>query len=412
MPPRHGKSQLASVYFPAWYLGKNPDKEIITASYSGELAKKFGGETRDLINEVNYKAIFNLKLKEDSQAKDLWLTEEKGSYTSVGRGGTTTGRGADVLLIDDPIANREEAESKTVREAVWNWYTSTAYTRLEKNGAIIIIMTRWHTDDLVGRVLEKAKETGEIWTRISFPAIAEEDEEFRKKGEALWPAKKGLEELEAIRSLNVYDWFALWQQRPVASETQEFKKEWFKYYQTEDLLTKDLYYYTMVDLAGDKETSDNNVIVTVAKEKTKPEIYVVDVMAGHLDPGQVVDYLFQLKAKYGFRWVRCGIEAVAYQKSLMYWIREKQKTQGIYFDVVEMAARGSKEVRIRGLIPMYKAGVIYHHASMIDLEEELLVFPKGKHDDRIDALAYMQQVLQATSGGVRQFNPNIKVIRR
>lgn len=158
MPPRHGKSQLSSIYFPAWFLGRNPEKEIITTSYSGELAKKFGGETRDLISDRQYQTVFNVRLKEDSQAKTLWHTEQGGSYTAVGRGGTITGRGADILLIDDPFANREEAESKTIRDSVYDWYTSTAYTRLEKGAAIVIIMTRWHTDDLVGRLLEKEKD--------------------------------------------------------------------------------------------------------------------------------------------------------------------------------------------------------------------------------------------------------------
>lgn len=397
MPPRHGKSQLASIYFPAWYLGRNPENEIITASYSGDLATKFGGATRDLMNDAQYRAVFETRLKEGSTSKGNWETTQDGSYTSVGRGGSTTGRGANILLIDDPLKDRQEAESKVIRDSLWDWYTSTAYTRLEKNGAIVIIMTRWHTDDLVGRVLEKAKETGENWLVISFPAIAEEDETFRKKGEALWPAKKSVEELNAIKALNLYDWFSLWQQNPIASENQLFKKEWFKYFTDEDLKDKDLDYYTMVDLAiSEKDGADNTAIITIGKEMSKPDIYVVDINAGHLDPLQVIEYLFHIRNKYGIRLQRVGIETVAYQKALKYFIEEEQRRKQVYFDIVELKATGSKEVRVRGLIPLYKAGVLYHRSNHTELEEELLVFPKGKHDDRADALAYAQQILENT----------------
>jgi len=396
MPPRHGKSQLASIYFPAWYLGRNPDKEIITASYSGDLAKDFGSKTRDVVNSNRYKDIFDVSLKQDSKAKDKWTTNSGGSYTSVGRGGATTGRGANIFLIDDPVKDREEAESITIREKTWGWYTSVVNTRLEKNGAIVIIMTRWHTDDLVSRVLDKSEETGEDWTIVSFPAIAEEDEKYRKKGEPLWSAKKDLDELDVIKALNIYDWFALYQQVPIAAEIQEFKQDWFKYWNDDLLKGKDLYYYDLVDLAGEKVTSDNNVVLTIAKERTSPEIYIIDCYAGHYDPGEVIDRLFFNKNKYGNRYVRAGIETVAYQKSFEYWVKEEQKKRQVYFDVVSLKAKTQKEIRIRGLVPMYKAGVIYHNNRMTDLETELITFPRGKTDDRIDALAYMQQVLKPT----------------
>ncbi|MAG45103.1 hypothetical protein CL633_04435, partial [bacterium] len=136
VPPRHGKSQLASINFPAWYLGRNPRREIIIASYSGELATDFGGKTRELIADPIYRDIFSrVALKKDEKAKAKWLTTQKGSYTAVGVGGAITGRGADIFLIDDPLKNEEEAESELIRAKSWNWYRSTAYTRLEKDAA-------------------------------------------------------------------------------------------------------------------------------------------------------------------------------------------------------------------------------------------------------------------------------------
>ena len=157
MPPRHGKSQLATINFPAWYIGRNPTKEVITACYSADLAQDFGSKTRDLVNSENYHDVFTTRLREDEQARGKWRTVEGGTYISTGVGGPITGRGANILIIDDPFKNREEADSEVIREKIWNWYISTAYTRLEKDGAIIIIATRWHLDDLIGEFLRRKK---------------------------------------------------------------------------------------------------------------------------------------------------------------------------------------------------------------------------------------------------------------
>ena len=392
--PTHN-STLASIYFPAWFLGRNPDKEIITASYSGDLAQDFGAKTRDVVGSNQYKAIFETKLKKDTQAKDKWKTTKGGSYTSVGRGGATTGRGANCLIIDDILKDREEAESMTIREKCWNWYTSVAYTRLEKDGAVIIIMTRWHIDDLVGGVIAKAESMGKKYKRIRYPAVSVDDEEHRKEGEALWIDKYDIDRLDDIKNVvGPYDWHALYQQNPIATELQEFKREWFRYYDDKDLEGKDLYYYGLVDLAiGKTETADDTANILIAKEKNRPEIYIIDIYSGHLDPGETIDYWFAMNAKYGSKFVKVGIESVAYQKALSYFIIQEQKKKGIYFDVVELKASSKKELRIRGLIPMYRAGVIHHRPTYNKLEDQLLTFPGCIHDDQIDALAYLPQIL-------------------
>lgn len=399
MPPRHGKSQLASIFFPTWYLGKNPDKEIITCSYSADLAQDFGSKARDVIQDTQYQTVFDTKLKADSKSKGKWHTQEKGSYTSVGIGGPITGRGANILLIDDPIKNREEAESEVYRQKVWDWYKSTAYTRLEQDGAVIVIMTRWHTDDLVGRLLEDMEMGKDQWERVRFQAISEESDEFRAQEEPLWPDKYSYDNLLDIKkTLGPYDWQALYQQNPIASETQEFQRAWFKYYKDEDLRNKDLYYYSVTDLAiGKGQQADETATILIAKEKDKPEIYIIDIYHGQLDPGQTIDYLFSLRAKYGSKFIRAGIESVAYQKALHYFVKEEQRKRETYFDVVELKASGAKELRIRGLIPMYAAGVIYHNQTCNELESQLMVFPVGRHDDMADALAYIPQILKATT---------------
>ena len=402
MPPRHGKSQLASIYFPAWYLGRNPDKEIITCSYSADLAKDFGGKTRNVVKDAQYQNIFGTRLQQDSTSKDKWHTQDGGSYTSVGVGGPITGRGANVLIIDDPLKNREEAESQVMRDKIWDWYTSTAYTRLEKDAAVIVITTRWHMDDLVGRLKDREGKGGDQWETVRFPAISTDNR-------ALWPEKYDLKALDQIKkTIGVYDWNALYQQKPISSETQEFHKSEFRYFTDEEVQHKDFYYYAMVDPAvSQKETADNSAIVVVAKEKTAPEIYIVDVIAGKFTPGRLVDEMFLLKAKYKQRLIRVGIETVAFQQSMMFWLTEEMRKREKYFEIVELRAKNKKEIRIRGLKPMYEAEVIFHRTTYHELEEELLTFPNGLHDDRIDALAYIQQVLKPTKSSKKahQFKP-------
>ena len=201
VPPRIGKSRLATQLFPAQYLGRFPHKEVIVASYAAVLAVDFGYKTRDLMNAQEYKELFPVRLRDDSQSKAKWLTEEGGGYTSVGVGGAIVGRGAHLLVIDDPHKNRKDAESKLIRDNLWNWFTSTAYTRLEKDAAVVVIMQRWHTDDLVGRLLELEKEGGDHWEVVRFPAIADEDEKHRKQGEPVWPEKYNLEKMMEIKKM-------------------------------------------------------------------------------------------------------------------------------------------------------------------------------------------------------------------
>lgn len=409
MPPRHGKSQLASINFPAWYLGKNPENEIITSSYASDLALDFGSKTRRLVDDEMYQSIFSTKLMADEKSKAKWLTDKKGSYTSVGVGGAITGKGGNILLIDDPFKNREEAESDVIRQKVWDWYTSTLYTRLEPNGAIILILTRWHTDDLAGRLIDAMEKGGEKWEIVSFPAIAEEDEVHRKSGEALWSDRYSLDDLERIKkTVGVYDWEALYQQRPISSETQDFKEEWFKYFTDEDIKTKALEVFVTVDLAiSEKEKADNVSIQVVGKVPTEPAWYKLEENTGRLDPLQVIEYLFHLKNKYQHKLVRVGIESVAYQKALMYFIQEEQRKRQVYFDIVELKAKTAKETRIRGLISLFKAGIMYHRDTDNEYEHELLTFPVGKHDDRIDAMAYMTQVMENTRGASnKQYRPS------
>jgi len=411
MPPRSGKSQLASVFFPAWYLGRNPNKEIICASYGADLASKFGGETKDCVADEQYRAIFpNVWLRPDSKAKNKWKTNHNGSYVSVGIGTGLTGRGASVLIIDDSVKDREEAESPVMREKVWNWYTSVANTRLNKGGAKIIMHTRWHTDDLIARVEAKCKETGEKYDKITFPAIATEDEKYRKKGEALWPQMKSLEELEIIKNTDLYNWYALWQQNPIASEAQEFKEEYFKYFEEEDLPEKFDIDITIDPAISKKKDACNTAIVAVAKSQYIPTWFLLDYKSGKFNPFELITHAFEmvenLTRSYSQALIKVWIEGVAYQESLRYYFEEEMKKRGVYFWLDTFTDRKEKEQRIRGLVPLWKVGILKHRPWMKELESEALTFPVGKTVDILDALAFQLQ-LKATTDEVRkEDNPN------
>jgi hypothetical protein len=396
LPPRYGKSQLASINLPAWALGRNPRREIITSSYSADLAQDFGSKTRTLVESEQYRAIFNVQLRQDDRSKAKWLTQEGGAYTSVGIGGAITGRGADLLIIDDPIKNREEAESKTYRDKVWNWYTSTAYTRLEKNGAVILILTRWHVDDIAGRIL--ASEEAYRWNIVNLPAIAEQDEQYRKKGEPLWESKYNLEALESIkRVIGTYDWASLYQQKPILSENQEFNPHFFKARSQEEVDRLNTRNFLTIDTAiSQKSYADFTGFCDNAVDGEN--FWNLKAWRMKLGPKELIDYLFTLYDRR--RYEKIGIEKTIYLQVIKPFLDDEMRKRNKFLPIVELQHNQvQKEIRIRSLLPRYEAGSIFHiDGACRDLEEEALMFPQGIHDDVIDATAYQTQIAEAPQG--------------
>ena len=393
LPPRHGKSELCSILFPAWYLGKNPDKEIITISYSSELAQDFGGKTRTLIGEQQYQAIFNTRLKQDEQAKAKWKTNKGGSYTSTGVGGAITGRGANILLFDDPIKNREEAESEVYRNKVWQFFTSTAFTRLEPKGVVIVILTRWHVDDLAGRILDNEELRGRCKI-LHYKAIDD--------NKPLWAERYDLKELEAIkRSIGPYDFSALYQGSPILTEKQEFKPEWYKTITEDELEKKNTNKYLTIDTAISKSSQadytgfcDNSV--------DKENFWHLKAWRMRLNADELVDTLFTLYRKN--KYLAIGIEKTAYTDGLKPFLDAEQRKRDVFLPIVELKhSQTAKEIRIRGLLPRYSSKSVYHvEKQCIDLEEEQLNFPFGKNDDVLDATAYQLQIIQQDVGVQQQ----------
>ena len=400
LPPRHGKSEAATIKFPAQTLGIHPDWPVIVSSYSAELAEDFGLKTRDTLSHEHYQAIFNTTLRPDTQARGRWLTSEGGGYTATGVGGAITGRGFKIGIIDDPFKNREEADSEVIREKVWNWYTSTFYTRQEGVSAIIVICTRWHLDDLVGRLLRQEKESKannlphDDWEVVRFPAIADKDEEYRKKNEALWPDKFNLLALEKIKAaIGIYDWSALYQQSPISSENQEFKEDYFKHRSPAEVERLETRRFITIDTAVSKAASADYTGI-VRNFVDKENNWNLKAYRMKLSPLELMDILFTLYQQD--RPEKIGIEKTIYLQAIKPFLDEEQRKRNTFLPIVELEHNQvHKETRIRGLLPRYQSGSIYHiEGECKDLEEELLTFPKAINDDVMDSLAYQLQLAE------------------
>lgn len=398
MPPRHGKSELATQKFPAWVLGKHPEWPFVVSSYSAELAQDFGHNTRDLMNSDEYASLFDTKLRADTQSKAKWLTEERGGYTAVGVGGTLTGRGFKVGIIDDPIKNREEADSDTIRENVWKWYTSTFVTREEGAGAIIVILTRWHDDDLAGRLLAKAEEDPEAdqWEVLQFPALAEEKDEHRDIGEALWPAKFNREKLQQRRaSIGPYEFSALYQQNPIDEENQTFKEEWFQHRTWAQVNERRVRKFATIDpqfLRPEKRRKSDHTGV-IRNYVNSDNEWNIKATRYKLNSKGLIDLIFKLHDE-GFEAI--GIEESAYTEAIAPFFEDAMKERNKFPHVVLLKHNQvQKEVRIKGLVPRYESGLVFHiNDECADLETELLRFPKAKNDDLSDAEAYQLQIAE------------------
>lgn len=421
-PPRHSKSVNVSQLFPGYLVGKDPNRSIIVGSYSGDLATDHGRETRNLIQSQRYQNVFKTRLAPDSQAKGKWNTQRfdaelqkwlnaKGAYNAVGVGGSTTGKGAHVGIIDDSLKDRKEAESRLIRDNVWAWFRSVFRTRLTPDGAIVVMGTRWHMDDLAGRILAEEPWVdffdflkdglGDAkWVRLRLMAVAEEDEPHRKAGEALWPARYSLDELMDIkRTIGPYEWEALYQQRPISSETQEFKPVWYKY-------------RTHTEVAALKRKNRTLTIDSAVSKRQEADFTgfcdnLVDsdgfwnlrAWKQKLAPDELIEQLFALHLAN--KYDRIGIEEGMYLLVVKPFLDKAQRERGVYLPIVPLKHNSTqKEVRIRGLIPPYAAGSVYHiEGECSELEFEQSVFPNGKHDDVVDATAYQPQILQGIGGG-------------
>lgn len=292
-PPRSGKSELFSRRFPAWAMGQDPDLQIIAASYSSDLASRMNRDVQRIIDDESYAGVFpgtslnskNIVTMAGTALRNSDIFEvvgRRGAYRSAGVGAGITGMGADIAVIDDPVKDAKEANSATVRNAVWDWYTTTLYTRLSPNSGVLLGMTRWHEDDLAGRLLrEMEKGEGDQWTIVRFPAIAEQDEAYRRAGEALHPERYPIERLEKIRTaVGMPTWNALYQQRPSAKGGDIIKGAWFARYAVVPPLKWRAVY---VDTAQKAGQHNDYTVFTHAGMGVDGRIYILDVRRQKVD---------------------------------------------------------------------------------------------------------------------------------
>jgi predicted phage terminase large subunit-like protein len=390
VPPRHGKSELASIRLPAWYLGRQPHKQFLSVSATDALASDFGRSVRNTINSPEYRSVFDTQLAEDSQAKGKWHTSAGGIYYALGIGGSVLGRGGDVVLIDDPFGSMAEAQSELERKNVWDWYTGTAYNRLMPGGAIVIINHRMHEDDLCGRLLAQQAASGDKWEVVELPAID-------AQGHALWPEAYPIETLDRIRrNTQARYWSALYQQEPAPEEGDYFKAEWLR--EEDDLPARDtLKVYGASDYAVTADGGDYTVHVVVGID-AEGRPWLLDLWRGQTDSATWIDKLCDLVLEW--KPIEWGEETGQIKSAVGPFIDKRSQERGAYVYRRQFAARGDKAVRaqgIRGLMAMRGLHIKKDADWYPALRSELLSFPAGKHDDQVDALGLIGQILDTAS---------------
>ncbi len=398
MPPRHGKSMEASEFFPAWYLGHHPGKQIIHASYSQDLVDGFGRKIRNQLKDDLYGAVFpECRLSDDSSAANKFSTTKGGVYVGVGVEGSATGKGAHLLLIDDPVKDRADAESETMRQKLKDWYTSTAYTRLMKGGAIIVIQTRWHEDDLAGWLLRE--HAHENWEVLSLPAVMDEETAEPK---ALWPEHFPMDRLMQIKAtLPPRDWEALYMQRPRAGTGADFKRGWLNHYSGQ-LNHREHFKLMLVDPATGKRKNNDYTTIWIVGLGADENYYVLDVVRDRLTLTERTEAGFRLHRKWKpgqVRYEKYGMMADVEH------IKGEMNRRAYRFSITEVGGATAKEERIRRLVPVFQQGRVWlpEQINYTDvngktrdlvhdfIEDEYLAFPVGRHDDMLDGLARMME---------------------
>ena len=391
MPPRHTKSEFASFLLPAWMIGRNPKLKIIQTTHTTELAVRFGRKAKHLIDSPDYKRFFKTTLREDSQAAGRWETDQGGEYFAAGVGSAITGRGADLLIIDDPHSE-QDAMNPEALERAYEWYTSGPRQRLQPGGKIVVVMTRWSLKDLTGSLIGAQKGIkSDQWEVIEFPAILPDEQ-------PVWPEYWKLSELESVKaSLSIQKWNAQWMQNPTSEEGSIIKRDWWRKWD-KDYIPELYHVIQSYDTAFlKKETADYSAITTWGVFYPNP------------DSGPNLILLDAIKERLEFPELRRrALEQYHYWKPESVVIESKASGLPLTYELRKMGipvinftpSKGNdKHSRINAVAPLFESGQIWapEAAFAEEVIEECAAFPFGDHDDLVDSMT--QALMRFRQGG-------------
>jgi predicted phage terminase large subunit-like protein len=380
VPPQHGKSQSITETLPSWYLGRNPNKRIIEVSYGDDLARKFGRRNKQKINEYG-KKLFNIEISNDTRSDtEFEIKDHKGSMISRGIMAGLTGQPSDLSIIDDPVKNRQEADSETYRERIWEEWLNSIKTRLSAKGKVIVIQTRWHEDDLSGRII---REGTEKYYELNIPCEAEENDILgRNVGDALFPEiGKDNEWLADFKKSYIGGqgsraWNALFQGRPVSQDGNLIKREWWKYY---TVLPRVAVKILSVD-ATFKDKDDSDFVVIQVWGKIGANMYLIDQVRGRMDFIKTLAAIEDMLKKHPDCTAKL-IEDKANGSAIISMLRNKVG------GIIPVNPIGGKVARVQAILPNIESGNVYLPENAIWLQDflnEASAFPNGKNDDQID----------------------------
>ncbi len=388
MPPQHGKSELCSKHLPAWFLGSYPDKRVVVTSYEADFAGSWGRKARDILERFGH--LFGVSVSKRSFAAQRWEIEHHdGGMVTAGVGGPITGKGADLLIVDDPIKNDEEARSASHREKQWEWWQSVASTRLRPGGLCVVIQTRWHRDDLTGRILRQAETTGRRWRQIKFPALAEQHDVLgRSPGEALWPEMYPRERLLQLqRTKTSYYWQALYQQDPLAEGGTEWPDSyfgpriWFEEWPRE-WLCKTL----ALDPSKGVDSRHGDFSAFVMLMVGHDGVLYFDAEMARWNTSQITDVALDVYQRFRPDWF--GVEVNQFQQLLADQFLQRAAERRMLLPLCTVENYINKQIRIRRLTPYLAQGRARFKGDSPGarlLVEQLRDFPLADHDDGPDA---------------------------
>lgn len=397
MPPRHGKTELATKRFAAWYSGRHPDHDIIVAAAGDDLASDFGADTRAIMQAPQYRQVFpKHRLRRGGTAKDNIQTDEGGRLIFAGRGGQINGRGAHLLLIDDLIKDAKEARSQTLRDDAWEWFTRVALKRRMGKKLVVITMTRWHSDDIIGRLTDSEnphynEQEARTWKIIRLPGLAEEDDPLgRQVGEALWPERYDVEYHEADRRRDPLGFEALVQQKPTVADGTLFQRENIRYYKPSDLPDELRIYCASDHAVSTKQRNDPSCLIKVGVDR-QDNIYILDVFWRRAPADVVVEAMLNMGSGNTpplIWWAERG----HISKAIGPFLKKRMLETHNYINLIEVTPATDKEQRAQSIAARVAMGKVLFPTGTWWTEKavnELMAFPNGTHDDFVDALAYI-----------------------